>query len=280
MPQTLTPLRYPGGKSQLYDYTLQLLEDNNLIGCTYSEPFAGGCGLALKLLLNGRVSRVILNDIDRSIYAFWWSVLNDNDNLIDLVNTTPVTIEEWNKQRLIQANKESAELLELGFSTFFLNRTNFSGIINAGPIGGELQDGKYKLNCRYNKSSLISKLKKIHTYRREIELFNKDAIDFFSELDKITDDSLFIFLDPPYFNKGPGLYTNFYTNEDHKKLAENVVKLKHKWVVTYDNVNEIKQIYDDLGAKYIEYSLRYSARSNTKSTEVMFFSENINPASF
>ena len=93
MPQTLTPLRYPGGKSQLYDYALQLLEDNNLIGCTYSEPFAGGCGLALKLLLNGRVSRVILNDIDRSIYAFWWSVLNDHDNLIDLDNTTPVKIE-------------------------------------------------------------------------------------------------------------------------------------------------------------------------------------------
>lgn len=280
MARTLSPLRYPGGKTKLYKYTKKLIEHNDLLGCTYVEPFAGGCGLAIQLLHTNIVNRIILNDIDRSIYAFWKTVLDDNKKLINKILNTPITIDEWHKQKKIQNNKLDANLFELGFSTLFLNRTNFSGVMKAGPIGGYNQDGTNKLDCRFNKKDIIRKLELIYAYRNQIQFYNEDAIDFFKILNEMNQDNLFIFLDPPYFEKGPGLYTNFYTEEDHKKLAHQVSNLNHNWIVTYDNVDKIKEIYREYDLDFNEYSLRYSAQKKYKGTEIMFYSNNLIPINF
>lgn len=280
MPRTVTPLRYPGGKSKLYNYIKKLIKENNLDGCTYAEPYAGGCGLAIELLLKKDVNNIILNDIDMSIYAFWISVLNDNERLIEKIKSSPVDIKEWHIQKEVQENKESADLFELGFSTLFLNRTNFSGIIKAGPIGGFKQDGKYKIDCRFNKTTTIKKLKKIYEHKEQIQFYNEDAFDFFKLLNQIEPENLFIFLDPPYFEKGPGLYTNFYIEKDHINLANHVTNLNHKWIVTYDNVERVKEIYSEYNLDYKEYSLNYSANNTYKGTEIMFYSDNMVPVSF
>lgn len=280
MTRTLSPLRYPGGKTKLYKYTKNLIKKNNLVGCTYVEPFAGGCGLAIQLLHTDIVDSIILNDIDRSIYAFWKTALDDNENLIEKINNTSITIDEWHKQKRIQDDKINANLFDLGFSTLFLNRTNFSGIIKAGPIGGYKQNGNYKVDCRFNKKTTIKKLKLIYKYRDKIQFFNEDAIDFFNTLNELNQDNVFIFLDPPYFEKGPGLYTNFYTEEDHIELANHVTDLNHNWIVTYDNVDRIKEIYDEYDLNYNEYDLRYSAQKKYKGSEIMFYSNNLVPADF
>jgi DNA adenine methylase len=273
MPITLSPLRYPGGKTQLYNYTQSLIEKNNLLGCTYVEPYAGGSGLALALLNNEVVDNIILNDIDRSIYAFWNTVLTNNDKLCEKIISTDITINEWYKQKEIQNNKSTAELFELAFSTLFLNRTNHSGIITAGPIGGYNQNGNYKLNCRFNKKSILQKLNLIDSYKDKIHFYNLDAIEFFHQLDN--HNNIFIFLDPPYFYKGKELYTNYYDTNNHITLAKEIAKLNHKWIVTYDNVDEIKQIYQDYISR--EYTIKYSANTSYKGTEVMFYSPNLNP---
>lgn len=280
MARTLSPLRYPGGKSNLYKYTCKLIKQNNLEGCTYVEPYAGGCGLALQLLHTGVVKNITLNDIDRSIYAFWKAVLDNKDELINKLNNTSITMDEWYKQKEIQNNKATADLFELGFSTIFLNRTNFSGIIKAGPIGGYNQKGKYKLDCRFNVKNIIKRIELIHSYREQIQFYNKDAVEFFNTLNNLDLDEVFIFLDPPYFEKGPGLYTNFYTEEDHIILANHVANLNHYWVVTYDNVDRIKEIYSEYKFNYNEYSLNYSAHKKYKGTEIMFYSNNLVPVSF
>lgn len=278
MARTLSPLRYPGGKTQLYKYIKKLINHNNLEGYTYVEPFAGGCGLAIQLLHTNVVNNIILNDIDRSVYAFWRTVLDNSEKLIGKIMDTPITIEEWHRQKEIQDNKLDTDLFELGFSTLFLNRTNFSGIVKAGPIGGLNQDGANKLDCRFNKKDIIKKIRLVHNYREQIQFYNMDAIDFFEILNKINQDELFIFLDPPYFENGPGLYTNFYTEEDHANLAKHVSNLNHNWIVTYDNVNKIKEIYKKYN--YTEYSLRYSANNKYKGIEIMFYSNNLIPVSF
>lgn len=280
MTRTLSPLRYPGGKTKLYKYTKRLIKNNNLVGCTYAEPFAGGCGLAIQLLHTNLVSKIILNDIDKSIYAFWDTALNSNEALIKKIETTNITIEEWHKQKEIQNNKATESLFDLGFSTLFLNRTNFSGIIKAGPIGGYKQNGSYKIDCRFNKKTTIKKLKLIYKYRDNIQFFNEDAIDFFNTLNELNQDNLFIFLDPPYFEKGPGLYTNFYTEGDHIELANHVTNLNHNWIVTYDNVDKIKEIYEEYDLNYNEYDLRYSAQKKYKGTEIMFYSNDLIPIDF
>ncbi len=261
-----SPLRYPGGKGQMYKTIENIILNNNLIGCTYVEPYAGGASVALNLLFYNIVDKIILNDFDRSIFCVWDSILNNTEEFIRLIIDTPVTIEEWEKQKKIYLNPESNNL-ELGFATFFLNRTNRSGIIKAGPIGGRKQNGNYLISCRFNKKDLIKKIKKISSYKKKIKIYNIDALKL---INKDFGNNIFFFFDPPYYKKGSQLYNNHYSHNDHVKMANEIKKLNHniKWIVTYDDVNEIKEIYKD----YIpfKYKLNYSVETKRKGSEIMF----------
>lgn len=273
--KNVSPLRYPGGKRKLLFYTTELIAENGLLGCTYVEPFAGGSGLALRLLFNNTVQRIILNDIDRSIYAVWHSILNEPDDLIRLIENSPLTIHEWRNQKDIQNRKNKVTLLELGFSTLFLNRTNRSGIILAGPIGGQNQDGNYPLSCRFNKEDIISKIREINARRDFISFYNMDATDFLRQHIEPLEENTFIFFDPPYHIKGPGLYMNHFTETDHENLANEIARVEHPWIVTYDNTDFIRSIYNQF--RQTEYLLNYSAQTTQIGTEIMIFSNNIKP---
>lgn len=268
---TLSPLRYPGSKNKTYNYIKYLVTINNCD--TYIEPFVGGGSVALKLLINKDVKNIMINDYDKAVYAFWYSVLNHTEELIDLIKNTEVTIEEWYRQKEINKNKLlNNNLLEVGFSTLFLNRTNRSGILKAGVIGGLKQTGNYKLDCRFNKNSIITKIQNVAKFKKNIKLYNKDAEDFIKQNISKTKNSL-TFLDPPYFNKGPELYVNFYQHENHINLANTIKNtlLKKKWILTYDKVSEIEELYSEFDK--VEYYLNYSAGKQTLGIEFMFFSK-------
>ena len=167
-----SPLRYPGGKTKIAPLVNAIMKKADIKDGIYIEPFAGGCGVALALLLSDKVKHIVINDMDITIYAFWHSILNDTDEFIELIKKTQVTIEEWHKQKEIFLNKDSNKLLELGFATFFLNRTNRSGILKAGPIGGYNQTGNYLIDARFNKKNLIKRIERISQYKDKISLFN------------------------------------------------------------------------------------------------------------
>lgn len=270
-----TPLRYPGGKTKTYKYIKYLLQLNN---CNhYIEPYAGGAGVAIKLLLNGDVKKITINDYDKSIYSFWDSAINNTEALINKIKVTPINMEEWYIQKSIQDNKHDPSIsnLDLGFSTLFLNRTNRSGIIKAGVIGGKHQNGNYKLDCRFKKSEIIDKINKISKYKRNITVTNKDAIYFIKQNISHTKNS-FTFFDPPYFEKGPGLYTNFYTHHDHIELAKIISKhmSNNYWILTYDIAKEIENLY--FNYEYKKYYLNYSIAKPSKGQEFIFFSKILN----
>ncbi len=269
-----SPLRYPGGKYKLYEYVETLVKENNCT--TYIEPFCGGAAVALELLLKDVVKKIIINDVDYTIFCFWDSILNHTEEFIFLIRNTDVTIDEWNIQKNIRNNLENYNSLEIGFSTFFLNRTNRSGIIDkAGPIGGKDQNGNYKIDCRFNKEKLISQIEKIASYKKKIQLYNMEAVDFINQVILHTRKS-FVFFDPPYYSKGPGLYTNFYNHENHVNLANNIINSmkRRKWIVTYDNVDEIRNMYAKVAT--IEFQLQYSLEVKRVASEVMFFSKKLN----
>lgn len=267
-----SPLRYPGGKYKLYPYVSKLVQENSCT--TYIEPFCGGAAIALGLLFDGIVKKIIINDYDYTIYCFWDSILHRTDEFVQMIVNTDVTLEEWHTQKLIREKIEDYNRLQIGFSTFFLNRTNRSGIIDkAGPIGGLQQLGDYPIDCRFNKSRLIEQIRKIAAHRDHIEIYNMEALDFIEEI-ILKKRKAFIFFDPPYYGKGPGLYTNFYTHGDHVNLANTILeKLKNRrWIVTYDNVNQIKAMYAK--ATSIEFKLQYTLQSKKSGSEVMFFAKN------
>lgn len=273
--KTSTPLRYPGGKAKLINYTTSLITQNNYLGCTYVEPFAGGAGLAIQLLFNGIVNRLILNDKDRSVYALWHSILHQPDELIDLLLNTDITIDSWHMQKDVQLRKDTENLLSLGFSTLFLNRTNRSGILNAGPIGGKKQNGNFKLDCRFDKQDIINRIRKITQVSHLIEFYNHDAIYFIENIINPITDRVFIFFDPPYHIQGPGLYLNHYKDDGHRMLSTIISNVQHPWIVTYDNTPLINELYSNFTCT--TYQLNYSAQNPQKGTELMIYSGNINP---
>lgn len=269
-----SPLRYPGGKGKIANFIKLVFEKNLLLDGWYVEPYAGGASVALSLLFGEYASKIVINDYDRAIYAFWHSVLNDTDRLCCLINNSKVNIKTWRHQKEIQKQKDTADLLELGFSTFFLNRTNRSGIIKAGVIGGIEQTGNYKIDARFNKADLIQRIQRIANYKDRILLYNLDAIELIKTISKTLPDKTLIYFDPPYYVKGKDLYVNHYKHEDHVLVSQMINGInKHKWLVSYDNAPEINDIYR-LNKKF-EYDLNYSAVNATKGTEVMIYHKDL-----
>jgi DNA adenine methylase len=269
-----SPLRYPGGKAKVAEYFKQVIKDNLLCDGVYVEPYAGGASIALSLLFNEYVSRVIINDIDRAIFAFWYAVLNKTNELCKLINDTAVNIKTWEQQKVIYREKDKSSLLELGFSTFFLNRTNRSGILKAGVIGGRRQEGKWKIDARFNKNDLISRIERIAAYKRRIELHNLDAVELVRSLRTTLPNKTLFYFDPPYYVKGKDLYYNYYADKDHNEIAVEISKVKkQKWILTYDSVSYIKQLYKNY--HQFKYTLNYSAARSGKGEEVMIFSDDL-----
>ena len=268
-----SPLRYPGGKCRLVDFIKSIIDMNDLKGGTYIEPFSGGAAIALALAIDEYMERIVINDYDRSIYAFWHSILYHTDAFIDKIYNTPLSIKEWHAQREIQQNKQKENLFNLGFSTFFLNRTNRSGVLKAGVIGGLNQTGPYKMDARYNKDQLIKRIQLIAQYRDKFILYNEDAINLLQRYRNIAHKNL-IYLDPPYYVKGRELYVNFFNDADHIALSKVLQRRDNmNWIITYDNHSFIHDLY--VNAKSLSYALSYSAGVNKHGTELLFCKQNI-----
>ena len=266
-----TPLRYPGGKAKFAPKIKSIIENNDLHG-HYVEPYAGGAGVALDLLFNGVCTDIPINDLDLAIYHFWKSITEETEDFIRLVSKTDVTIEEWHKQKEI-LKQDDISPIERGFAAFFLNRTNRSGILKGGVIGGLQQLGNYKLDCRFNKETLIKRIQKIGSLSNKIHVYNQDTEKWLLEIDNLIPSNSLIYLDPPYYEKGQGLYRNFYNHQDHKSIKEKLIKVKTPWVVSYDNNQNIRDIYQQYRQE--EYILNYSASKKMKATEVIIYSDSI-----
>lgn len=269
-----SPLRYPGGKNKLSDFVTDVILMNDLQGGTYIEPFAGGANIAFHLLFGEYVQSVIINDIDRSIYSFWAATLFQTEALIKKIKDTPITIDEWNVQKSIQKNKQDADTLDLAFSTFFLNRTNRSGIISSGGvIGGIGQLGSWKMDVRFNKADLIKRIEKIALFSARISLYNKDASELITEITPSFNSRSLIYFDPPYYAKGAALYANFYKHNDHEALSRLIHGLEVNWMLTYDYEPAIIEMYQDTNNRQL--TIGYSAADKKQGTEFIAFSKDL-----
>lgn len=268
MTRTASPLRYPGGKSCLFNQIREIIAENNLTHRTYAEPYAGGAGLALALLYSGTVREIHINDLDASIWSFWHSTLNNTDELTELVMSTELTVNEWRNQREIYQAQDVSNPLKLGFAAFYLNRTNRSGIIaKGGVIGGLKQTGNYLMDCRFNRQSLSERIRRVAIYKDEIFLHRMDALDFLRKAPDILPQKTLLCVDPPYFKKGSQLYTSFYKPKDHESLSNVIQNLKMPWIVTYDNVPEIRSLYQK--SRLHSFDVRYSVQTKRIGDELL-----------
>lgn len=269
-----SPLRYPGGKTFLAKEFERIIKVIGLDKPIYVEPYAGGAGAALALLFAGKVKKIVINDYDKAIYAFWKAATEQSESFIQKIFSTPVNISEWNKQKQIYSDEE-ASILERGFATFFLNRTNRSGVLNAGPIGGKEQFGSYKINARYNKKELVARVRKIGENKKYIKVLNEDGIKLVKKY--LGKSDVFIYLDPPYFDKGALLYLNHYEESDHQRLASLLnANALYNWVLTYDAKKKIQDLYPDRVRKRLDFKYRvHNSLKVRNGRELMIFSDSI-----
>lgn len=266
-----SPLRYPGGKGKLAAFVADVVKTNKLSDGLYVEPYAGGAAVAWELLLTGVVRKVAINDVSWPIYAFWKSVLERTDDLVALIRDTPVTVETRARMKDAFMRRSNLGELDTAFATFFLNRTNRSGILTGGMIGGKAQTGAWKLDARYNKDELIDRILRIARMRRRISVTQMDAVQFLRAHASTWGPRTLVYLDPPYFDKGPDLYPNYYKHGDHAGVAVAVRELRGiPWIVSYDDVRPIHDLY--AGSTWLQYTIGYSARERVRGREAMFSS--------
>ena len=262
-----SPLRYPGGKASLADFLGRIIELNELAGCSYIEPFAGGAGAALRLLREEVVSEIYLNDLDPCVYAFWVAVINQSQRFAEVIHSVPLNVAEWKRQREIYRSRNTGDSFELGFATFYLNRCNRSGMIfGAAPIGGYKQAGEWKLDARFNRDSLAIRVLEVGRKHEQIHITNLDARKFLVNhlAAKPEKETTFAYLDPPYYANGKRLYLNSYSCQDHTKLASYIQRQTTlKWVMSYDDTQTIRDLYGDSAIHWIptQYSLQRKQRA-------------------
>ena len=270
-PAHYSPLRYPGGKNCIFPFMSKFFYENDLVGIPYAEPYAGGAGLALHLLIEGYVSKIYINDLDPCIYLFWKAILNRTDEFCQWMESVPVNLDTWRHYKDLYKKGIEVDEFEIAKCTFYLNRTNISGVLDAGPIGGYSQTSKYKIDARFNKKDLIKKIRIIESRKRDILLSNYDGVEFIKSLNR-KHSEVFIYLDPPYVEKGHFLYMNCFKEEDHIQLSRFVSKINKKWMVSYDMNDLILQSYSKWNM--IQYQL-LQCTSNCKKNEILVFSSKL-----
>lgn len=264
-----TPLRYPGGKSVLTNFLRLVLSENGLRGGHYVEPYCGGAGAAVALLRAEAVSHIHLNDADPAVFAFWRTLANEPNVLVDFISSVPLSVAAWRKQREIYASKASGQRAR-ACAFMYLNRVNRSGILNAGLIGGLAQRGTWLMDARFNRADLVERIENIAAYSDGISVSNQDALDFLRENNRKWPAKCLIYIDPPYFNKGQCLYRNHYGPDDHSRIASYMKSLtKRHWIASYDAADEIRSLYAGLVQQ--QFSLAYTARDRSIGQEILIY---------
>lgn len=269
-----TPLRYPGGKGKLAAFVKRVLEKNRLIDGEYCEPYAGGAGVALELLLHEYVSRVHINDISRPLHAMWSSILKKPDEFCRKIRDATLSVAAWDRQRRIFRNPDAHDDLAVGFAAFYLNRTNRSGIFNGGIIGGRDQKSEWRIDARYNARDLIARVEAIASLSNRISLYCQDAAKYLTNVVRKLPERTLVYLDPPYYMKGKDLYLDHYQPDDHANIAKLVAQIRRQaWIISYDDVPAIRWLYRC--HRGIRYELGYNARDVRTGVELMYFSDKL-----
>ena len=273
----ISPLRYPGGKAALADFLAETIRLNGLTDCSYFEPFAGGAGAALRLLVEGVVAELRLNDYDPRVFAFWKAMLDEPERFVEKVLSVEVNVEEWRKQSEICRQADVTDTFKLGFATFYLNRCNRSGVItDAGPIGGYDQTGSWKIDSRFYRERLAARISTLAELRDRIHVTDMDAKDFLIQhLPRGRErEKVFVYLDPPYYEKGGRLYLNSYEDKDHRSLSRYLRRQKLlKWMVSYDDADFIRALYDS--CKVSDNLLQYSLQNKRRAQELLIVPQHV-----
>lgn len=274
-------IRYPGSKAKLWRPVLEAMPDEITLGLwssqatwEYREPFFGSGAIGFRVL--DRISsqcRVLLSDKDYWLICLWQSVKQDPRHLCKKISEFKPSPEQFFKFKADDGRKDIDPLLA-GFQKLALHQMSVSGFgVKSGTcLGGRNQENaQYPIDCRWNPVRLCSHVWKRHQqFKRFGRNLTIKTCDF-SEALKGSHKKCFIYLDPPYVEKGSMLYKHAMTDDDHARLAESIKLSNSRWVISYDDHPLVRRLYSDSCIKEIvvRYSNATNAISRPKNKEII-----------
>ena len=245
MKPTVTPLRYPGGKTWLFEYVKEFLHFHELESKIVVEPYAGSASISVGLLRGNLMKEAYIGEKDPIIVSFWNAVLTRNDELVEYISTLEVTMETWFalKKYLSPTSTTNYDIVEVAGAFLFYNRTNYSGIIKGGPLGGKKQLSPYKLDCRFNKERIIERIRGLKGLYGRLHIVESDGLVFMQEMSSKFPEDSFFYVDPPYYGAGKDLYRFYFTDMEHESLSDFLTNLDPPWLLSYDNAEFIRNLY-------------------------------------
>ncbi|MEU0552044.1 DNA adenine methylase [Micromonospora sp. NPDC005979] len=268
----ISPLRYPGGKAKLGPFFARILASQPAPITAYAEPYAGGAGAGLFLLSEGHIEQLLINDLNPGIAAFWRAIINRTEEFVERIEREDISLDAWHQHRARYLSPDGRDDLDLGFSTFFLNRCNRSGILTARPIGGLAQTGNWKIDARFNRVGLVARIRHIKGLASRITVSQKPALDFIASCSRRRASTL-LYVDPPYLVKGEELYMSSHSWEDHEKVASALTKTRQPWILTYDVDERVRNLYPL--HRCLRYSISHTAQTQKVGREFMLFSHGL-----
>ncbi|MEI7867358.1 MAG: DNA adenine methylase [Candidatus Methylumidiphilus sp.] len=265
----ISPLRYPGSKATFLKVVLEFIEVHGLKGREIVEPYAGSGIVSLSLVANNLVSHATLVERDPLLYSFWKAVFEHTDILLSSIEDININMDTWYELRVLLKHKipENELIPDLALACLFFNRTNFSGVLHSGPIGGKDQSSDYKLDCRFNKKDIISRIRQISSLRDGVSVKFGDALEFLQKANIQNHEKRFFYVDPPYFKQGRKLYRYYYKVIDHKRLYDILSVATFPWLLSYDKHEFIELLYD--GFPQVHQSFRYMSRTPKNENELV-----------
>lgn len=237
-----SPFRYPGGKTWLIPTVREWLRQNNNKK-SLIEPFAGGGIVSLTAAFENLADHITMVELDEEVAAVWEIILNGkNEWLADRILNFELSHENVNKE-LSNPNKE---IKDIAFCTILKNRVFHGGIIAKGS--GMLKNGENGkgIASRWYAKTLADRIRAINFIKHKIQFLQTDA---FKVIEQNSDNkNAYFFIDPPYTIAGKRLYT--YFDIDHEQLFYLTSKIQGKFMLTYDDTEEIRAFADKYHLAY------------------------------
>jgi DNA adenine methylase len=250
-----SPLRYPGGKSRAVDLIAKILPDFQ----EFREPFVGGGSIFIHLKQLFPNRKFWINDLYTELYKFWQVSQTDLESVVKQVETWKKEFQNGKElHKFLAENIASFNDLQTASTFFIFNRITFSGTTEAGGFSQQAFEKRFT-------DSSIWRLQQLENVLENVKITNFD----YQNVIEPEGENVLIYLDPPYFSATKsalyGKNGKLHKAFDHQRFAETLKNCPHKWLITYDDCEFIRELFSF--AEITSWDLMYGMRNQTATSD-------------
>ncbi len=232
-----SPFRYPGGKTWLVPLVRRWLGSCTKPAKHLAEPFAGGAIIALSALFDRLTEKITLIERDVNVGSVWQIIVNgDAPELAKRIIDFNCT--EANALKVLKNEYLPDDILSRAFATIVRNRVQRGGIMAPGASLMRNGENGRGVASRWYPETLRNRLLDLHLLHMSIQFHSGDGIKFIEN--NATNEDISWFIDPPYTVAGRRLY--LHSDIDHEELFEATSKIEGRFMMTYDNNEQIRRL--------------------------------------